>query len=164
MRTSRIAAALDASETKVKSQQGQIVELGKRLNLALVNKVEELARYRSEPRAFNRSEAAWSKWLPKVELGSSYAWLGRELQWDAYTVRSDATYEECAGRHILSQGGYYQYDTGANLGYRSWPHYLLPMTYADPALTRDVLRYTIVQQPPPPTPAVRQRRSPAAVR
>jgi chemotaxis protein MotB len=45
---SRIAAALDASEAKVKEQQGQIVELGKRLNLALVNKVEELARYRSE--------------------------------------------------------------------------------------------------------------------
>jgi chemotaxis protein MotB len=45
---SRIAAALDISEAKVKEQQGQIVELGKRLNLALVNKVEELARYRSE--------------------------------------------------------------------------------------------------------------------
>ena len=45
---SRIAAALEASEAKVKNQQGQIVELGKRLNLALVNKVEELARYRSE--------------------------------------------------------------------------------------------------------------------
>jgi chemotaxis protein MotB len=45
---SRIAAALDASEAKVKEQQGQIVELGKRLNLALVSKVEELARYRSE--------------------------------------------------------------------------------------------------------------------
>jgi len=45
---SRIAAALEASEAKVKEQQGQIVELGKRLNLALVNKVEELARYRSE--------------------------------------------------------------------------------------------------------------------
>src|SRR5215471_17409123 len=45
---SRIAAALDVSEAKVKEQQGQIVELGKRLNLALVNKVEELAQYRSE--------------------------------------------------------------------------------------------------------------------
>jgi chemotaxis protein MotB len=45
---SRIAAALETSEAKVKEQQGQIVDLGKRLNLALVNKVEELARYRSE--------------------------------------------------------------------------------------------------------------------
>jgi chemotaxis protein MotB len=45
---SRIAAALDLSAAKVKSQQAQIVDLGKRLNMALVNKVEELARYRSE--------------------------------------------------------------------------------------------------------------------
>jgi len=44
----RIAAALDVSEAKVKVQQGQIVDLGKRLNLALVSKVEELAQYRSE--------------------------------------------------------------------------------------------------------------------
>jgi chemotaxis protein MotB len=44
----RIAAALDVSEAKVKEQQGQIVDLGKRLNMALVNKVEELSQYRSE--------------------------------------------------------------------------------------------------------------------
>jgi len=44
----KIAAALDVSEAKVKEKEGQIVELGRRLNLALVNKVEELARYRSE--------------------------------------------------------------------------------------------------------------------
>jgi chemotaxis protein MotB len=44
----RIAAALDVSETKVKDQQTQIVELGRRLNLALATKVQELARYRSE--------------------------------------------------------------------------------------------------------------------
>ena len=44
----KVAAALDASNTTVKSQQGQIVELGKKLNLALATKVEELARYRSE--------------------------------------------------------------------------------------------------------------------
>jgi chemotaxis protein MotB len=44
----KIAAALDLSEAKVKDQQGQIVELGRRLNLALATKVEELARYRSE--------------------------------------------------------------------------------------------------------------------
>src|SRR5580704_11030705 len=44
----KIAAALDVSEAKAKDQQGQIVELGRRLNLALANKVQELARYRSE--------------------------------------------------------------------------------------------------------------------
>ena len=44
----KIAAALDVSEAKVKEQQGQIAELGRRLNLALANKVQELTRYRSE--------------------------------------------------------------------------------------------------------------------
>ncbi|HXC30080.1 MAG TPA: peptidoglycan -binding protein [Stellaceae bacterium] len=44
----KVAAALDVSNTTVKSQQDQIVELGKKLNLALASKVEELARYRSE--------------------------------------------------------------------------------------------------------------------
>jgi chemotaxis protein MotB len=44
----KVAAALDVSQAQVKDQQSQIVELGRKLNLALANKVEELARYRSE--------------------------------------------------------------------------------------------------------------------
>jgi len=44
----RLVAALDASEAKAKTQEVQIVDLGKRLNEALASKVEELARYRSE--------------------------------------------------------------------------------------------------------------------
>jgi chemotaxis protein MotB len=45
---SAIAAALDMSQAKVKTQQTQIADLGQKLNIALANKVEELARYRSE--------------------------------------------------------------------------------------------------------------------
>ena len=44
----KISAALDLSEAKAKEQQVQIVDLGRRLNLALASKVEELARFRSE--------------------------------------------------------------------------------------------------------------------
>lgn len=44
----QIAAALDVSEAKNKDQQAQLAELGQRLNQALLSKVEELARYRSE--------------------------------------------------------------------------------------------------------------------
>jgi len=44
----QISAALDLSEAKAKGQQVQIVDLGRRLNLALASKVEELSRYRSE--------------------------------------------------------------------------------------------------------------------
>jgi chemotaxis protein MotB len=43
-----IAAALEASEAKDRDQQLQITDLGKRLNMALASKVEELARFRSE--------------------------------------------------------------------------------------------------------------------
>lgn len=44
----RLNTALDAADSKAKEQQAQIVELGQKLNRALVSKVEELARYRSE--------------------------------------------------------------------------------------------------------------------
>ena len=44
----RLETALDASEARSRDQQVQIVDLGRRLNLALASKVEELARYRSE--------------------------------------------------------------------------------------------------------------------
>jgi chemotaxis protein MotB len=43
-----VSAALDASEAKAKDQEVQIADLGKRLNVALANKVAELAGYRSE--------------------------------------------------------------------------------------------------------------------
>lgn len=44
----RLGTVLDAADAKAKEQQAQIVDLGQKLNRALANKVEELARYRSE--------------------------------------------------------------------------------------------------------------------
>ena len=44
----RVAAALEASEARDKEQKAQISDLGKRLNVALAGKVEELQKYRSE--------------------------------------------------------------------------------------------------------------------
>jgi chemotaxis protein MotB len=44
----RLTAALQLAETENKDSQTQIADLGRRLNVALANKVEELARYRSE--------------------------------------------------------------------------------------------------------------------
>jgi chemotaxis protein MotB len=43
-----IASALDVANATVKTQQGQIADLGKRLNLALARKIEQLKQYRSE--------------------------------------------------------------------------------------------------------------------
>ncbi len=48
LQLARIAEALEVSEAKAKEQQVQIADLGKRLNVALASKVQELARYRSE--------------------------------------------------------------------------------------------------------------------
>ena len=44
----RIEAALDVSERKAEEQEVTIADLGRRLNMALAAKVEELASYRSE--------------------------------------------------------------------------------------------------------------------
>jgi Glycosyl hydrolase 36 superfamily, catalytic domain/Glycosyltransferase family 36 len=106
-----------------------------------------LSRYSTATNAFNQSEAQWSRWLPKAQIGSGYEWLSRELEWDAYTLRSDSTYEDCAGRHILSQGGYYQYFFGENEAFRDPLQHALPMIWADPALARDVIAYSAEEQP-----------------
>lgn len=44
----QLQASLDAAEAKDKESQAQIASLGKRLNAALAQKVQELARYRSD--------------------------------------------------------------------------------------------------------------------
>ena len=48
LQLSRLEAALNVAETKDAENQVVIADLGKRLNLALASKVEELSRYRSE--------------------------------------------------------------------------------------------------------------------
>jgi chemotaxis protein MotB len=45
---SALEEALDASEKRDKESQGRIADLGQRLNVALAQRVQELARYRSE--------------------------------------------------------------------------------------------------------------------
>ena len=44
----QLSEALDVTEAKNKEQEVQIADLGRRLNVALATKVQELARYRSE--------------------------------------------------------------------------------------------------------------------
>jgi len=44
----KLMVALDASQASDKAKDIQVMDLGKKLNAALANKVEELARYRSE--------------------------------------------------------------------------------------------------------------------
>ena len=104
-------------------------------------------KYRKARKPFARSQRAWSKWLPRIRFGKKMPWLSRELQWDAYTLKSASVYEQCRGRRVISQGGYYLYDWGEMAAYRDPLQHLLPMIYADPSLARDALLYSAQGQP-----------------
>jgi hypothetical protein len=123
---------------------GRSVTLRYAYGLAHPGAIGELVtRYRRRPQSFTASERAWAGWLPKASFGPGRAWVARELEWDAYLLRAASVYEEACGHHTITQGGYYQYSSGENLGSRSWLHYLLPMVYADPAMAREILRYSV---------------------
>src|SRR5205085_576424 len=79
-----------------------------------------VAKYRRRSNPLRASERSWSRWLPKASFGPGHAWVARELTWDAYLLRSASMYEELCGHHTITQGGYYQYYFGYNLGFRSW--------------------------------------------
>jgi cellobiose phosphorylase len=105
-----------------------------------------VAKYRAAADPFLASEHAWAKALPKLSV-AGLPWLGREFLWDGYLMRSATVDEEQCGVHTITQGDYYQYELGRNLGTRSWLHYLLPMSYADPSIARQILVYAAQFQP-----------------
>ena len=112
---------------------------------AKIKKLVRQARHHRE--AFDRTARKWAKWVPQIQLGSGRAWLSRELQWAAYSLRSGEAYEECRGHRILSQGGYYQYELGFQGAFRDPLQHVLPMIYAEPSIARDVLLYSASEQP-----------------
>jgi hypothetical protein len=142
---------LFALRAPVVLKPGQSVTLRYLYGMAHPSQIDALvAKYRQAANPFRTSERAWVSYLPKASFGPSYTWVARELAWDAYLLRSATVYEEACGFHTITQGGYYQYSNGANLGYRSWLHYLLPITYSDPELARQIIDYAVGFQPPPP--------------
>ena len=109
-----------------------------------------VSRYAHAADPLRASGLAWARWLPKADFGRSYRWVARELEWDAYLLRAATVYEQGCGEHTITQGGDYQYAWGEDLGFRSWLHYILPITYSDPELAREILRYAVKLQPPGP--------------
>jgi hypothetical protein len=107
-----------------------------------------VAQVRADADTQAASARAWRDWVPQVDFGSARRWLSRELQWDAYMVRSSSVYEEACGHHVITQGGYYQYGLGMQIAYRDPLQHMLPIIYSEPELARDVLRYSMQQQPP----------------
>ncbi|MFA5787545.1 MAG: hypothetical protein WDA71_11310, partial [Actinomycetota bacterium] len=105
-----------------------------------------VSRYRNgDP--LRASQKAWQDWLPRASFESpENAWLARELQWDAYMMRSGTTYEESCGSHIISQGGYYQYGLGLQGGFRDQLSLSMAFIHTAPEITRDVIRYSAKEQ------------------
>ena len=104
-------------------------------------------RWRAAPEPLERSQRAWRDWLPRADLEGDRTYLQRELQWDAYMLRSGVTYEEACGNHILSQGGYYQYDNGHQIAYRDPLQHVMPLIHAEPEIVRETIRYSAKEQP-----------------
>ncbi|MFN8174447.1 MAG: hypothetical protein U0T02_05200 [Solirubrobacteraceae bacterium] len=141
-------ATLFAFRAPLRLAPGQAVTLRYAYGIAHPGRIAPLVRaYRRARDPGGRSERAWAAWLPKADFGPGRRWVARELAWDAYLLRAASVYEEECGHHTITQGGYYQYSAGLNLGFRSWLHYLPPMTYADPAMAREILRYSMALQP-----------------
>ncbi|HVT36390.1 MAG TPA: hypothetical protein VHE37_12440, partial [Nevskiaceae bacterium] len=90
----------------------------------------------------------WAARVPRADFGADKKWLARELAWDYYQTRSASLYEESCGHHIITQGGYYQYGLGEEEAFRDPLQHMLPMVYSAPELAREVLRYSLQEQPP----------------
>ena len=143
-----VATQLFAFRAPLTIQPGETRTLRYAFGLTHADRIPPLvAKHRASADPLGESRAKWSDWLPRAEWGSGNHHLSRELAWDAYLLRSATVFEEECGHHTITQGGYYQYSMGYNLGYRSWLHYLLPITYTEPELAREILRYAIKLQP-----------------
>jgi hypothetical protein len=139
---------LFAFRAPLRLEPGESATLRYAYGMAHPGEVDGLvAKYRAAPDPFGSSQRSWADWIPKADFGAGYRWVARELAWDAYLLRTASVFEEECGHHTITQGGYYQYSLGHNLGYRSWLHYLLPITYTEPELAREILRYAIKLQP-----------------
>ncbi len=140
-------SAIFALRSPVNLRPGQSVTLRYAYGTAHTRQIPGIvARWRTAKSPFGRSQHAWRSWVPRASFSGHNAWLSRELAWDGYTLRSGATYEESCGHHIVSQGGYYQYDFGWQAAYRDPLQHALPLIYAAPGLAREVLRYSAQEQ------------------
>ncbi|MDA8183482.1 MAG: hypothetical protein M0035_03500 [Actinomycetota bacterium] len=142
-------STLLALQTKLRLGSGHSATLRYMYGCAHPWKIFSLvSKYRAAEDSFSASARSWLGALPKASFGSERPWLGRELMWDAYLLRSASFYAEVCGHHTITQGGYYQYDLGLDIGTRSWLGYVPAVTYLDPALARSVLLYSAQLQPP----------------
>ena len=136
-----------AFQTPVSLAPGESVTLRYAYGAAHGDRISRLVeRWREAEAPFARSQRAWARFVPKADLGERHDWLSRELEWDGYMLRSGTTYEESCGHHVVSQGGYYQYDFGWQAAFRDPLQHALPLIYSRPFLAREVLLYSAQEQ------------------
>jgi hypothetical protein len=93
------------------------------------------------------SSLGWKAKRPQFSV-SSEPWVARECAWNHYYLRSGITYDSFFGEHILSQGSIYQYVMGFQGAARDPLQHALPFLYSEPAVLREVLRYTLKEVRP----------------
>jgi hypothetical protein len=143
----KAGSTMFALRSPVKLRPGQSVTLRYAYGTAHAKQIPGIvSRWRRAATPFATSQRAWASWVPRASFAGPNGWLSRELAWDGYTLRSGATFEEACGHHIVSQGGYYQYDFGWQAAYRDPLQHALPLIYTDPGLAREILRYSAQEQ------------------
>ncbi len=108
-----------------------------------------LTRYgtKSLPGLLERSCGLWrgeSSWLQVPDA----PWIGRELKWSGYCLRSGMTFDTFFGEHVLSQGGVYQYLGGIQGAVRDMLQHALPFVLSEPRILREALRYAMKEMLP----------------
>ena len=142
-----VGTAMFAIRSPVRLAPGESVTLRYVYGIAHRDEITEVGDAALRGRsAWRRSSERWAGWVPRVDLGPRLRWLARELTWDAYMVRSSSVVDEGCGERTITQGGYYQYGLGQQSAFREPLQHMLPMIYADPALARRVLRYSLAEQ------------------
>jgi hypothetical protein len=142
-----VGSTLFAFQAPVSLRPGESTTLRYAYGIAPGERIPRLvSRWRKAEAPFARSQRAWKRFVPKASLGAGHDWLSRELMWDVYMLRSGTTYDESCGHHIVSQGGYYQYDFGWQAAFRDPLQHVLPLIYASPGLAREVLLYSAQEQ------------------
>jgi hypothetical protein len=102
-----------------------------------------LTKYRQDPASlWKRSSEFWKSGRIQLEIPTE-PWVGRELTWHNYYLRSAMTYDNFFKEHILSQGHVYQYVIGFQGAARDPLQHALPFIYSQPKIVKEVLRYTL---------------------
>jgi hypothetical protein len=107
-----------------------------------------IAKYRTDlPALWKKSSANWKEDGLRLKVESE-PWVERELSWHNYYLRSNVTFDDFFGEHILSQGHVYQYVIGFQGAARDPLQHVLPFVFSNPDFVKSVLRYTLKEVQP----------------